>query len=468
MSDEVRHQALPTKEGVHRIETEESGVDPALVSHLVSALEHETEDAVRACVVDIHHADLADLIALLSASQRRRLLRILRVGLDPDLLLELDDTFRRELADVLSPKEMAEAIAEMESDEAVQVLEDLEEEELSDVLREVSAEEREEIKQGLQFPEDTAGRRMQTEVVTVGTDWSVGRTIDFLRHEEDLPDEFFDVFVVDDEHIPVGVISLSRILRSPRSMPMREIVDETQVIVPADMEQEEVALQFEKYDLTTAGVVDKAGKLLGMITVDDVMEVAREEFEEDILHLGGVGEEAISDSVWTAARNRFAWLLVNLGTAALASLVIGLFDATIKQMVALAVLMPIVASMGGNAGTQSLTITVRALATKELTPFNALRSVRKELAVGILNGLLFALLAGILTYFWFENLLLGGVIGGAMVINMVVAGVSGALLPLFFDRIGIDPAVASGVFVTTVTDVVGFFAFLGLASLVFL
>ncbi|SVD81297.1 uncharacterized protein METZ01_LOCUS434151, partial [marine metagenome] len=264
---------------------------------------------------------------------------------------------------------------------------------------------------------------MQTEVVTVGTDWSVGRTIDFLRHEEDLPDEFFDVFVVDDEHIPVGVISLSRILRSPRSMPMREIVDETQVIVPADMEQEEVALQFEKYDLTTAGVVDKAGKLLGMITVDDVMEVAREEFEEDILHLGGVGEEAISDSVWTAARNRFAWLLVNLGTAALASLVIGLFDATIKQMVALAVLMPIVASMGGNAGTQSLTITVRALATKELTPFNALRSVRKELAVGILNGLLFALLAGILTYFWFDNLLLGGVIGGAMVINMVVAGV---------------------------------------------
>lgn len=468
MSEEVQHQVLPPKEGIHRIETEESGVDPILVSHLVSALEHETEDAVRACVVDVHHADLADLIALLSASQRRRLLRILRVGLDPDLLLELDDTFRRELAEVLSPKEMAEAIAEMESDEAVQVLEDLEEGELSDVLREVSAEEREEIKQGLQFPEDTAGRRMQTEVVTVGTDWSVGRTIDFLRDEEDLPDEFFDVFVVDDEHSPVGVISLSRILRSPRSMPMREIVDETQVIVPADMEQEEVALQFEKYDLTTAGVVDKAGKLLGMITVDDVMEVAREEFEEDILHLGGVGEEVISDSVWTATRNRFAWLLVNLGTAALASLVIGLFDATIEQMVALAVLMPIVASMGGNAGTQSLTITVRALATKELTPFNALRSVRKELVVGILNGLLFALLAGILTYFWFDNLLLGGVIGGAMVINMVVAGVSGALLPLFFDRIGIDPAVASGVFVTTVTDVVGFFAFLGLASLVFL
>ena len=468
MSEETRQQAPPPQDGVLRIETEESGGDPVLVSRLVAALDNETEDAVRSCIADVHYADLADLIALLSASQRRRILRILRVGLDHDLLLELDDTFRRELADVLSPKEMASAISEMESDEAVQVLEDLEKNEVTDVLREVSAEEREDIEQGLQFPEDTAGRRMQSEVVTVGTDWSVGRTIDFLRDEEELPDEFFDVFVVDQDHRPVGVISLSRILRSPRETPMSESVDDTQVIVPADMEQEEVALQFEKYDLTTAGVVDKEGKLLGMITVDDVMEVAREEFEEDVLLLGGVGEEVVSDSVWFAARNRFTWLLVNLFTAALASLVIGLFDATIEEMVALAVLMPIVASMGGNAGTQSLTITVRALATKELTAFNALRSVRKELTVGALNGLVFAPLAGLLTFFWFDHLLLGTVIGGAMIINMVVAGVSGALLPLFFDRIGIDPAVASGVFVTTVTDVVGFFAFLGLASLVFL
>jgi magnesium transporter len=249
---------------------------------------------------------------------------------------------------------------------------------------------------------------------------------------------------------------------------MSEIVDETQVIVPADMEQEEVALQFEKYDLTTAGVVDDDGKLLGMITVDDVMEVAREEFEEDVLHLGGVGEEAISDSVLTATRKRFAWLLVNLGTAILASLVIYLFKGTLEHMVALAVLMPIVASMGGNAGTQTLTITVRALATKELTPFNSLRAVRKELVVCTLNGCLFALLAGFGATYWFDDLVLGGVIGGAMVINMMVAGVSGAFLPIFFERIGIDPAVASGVFVTTVTDVVGFFAFLGLATLVFL
>jgi magnesium transporter len=347
-------------------------------------------------------------------------------------------------------------------------LEDLEKNELSDVLREVSAEDREEIELGLHYPEDTAGRRMQVEVVTVATDWSVGQTIDYLRTEADLPDEFFDVFVLDDARRPAGVISLSRILRSPRSTAMSEIVDETQVIVPADMEQEEVALQFEKYDLTTAGVVDDDGKLLGMITVDDVMEVAREEFEEDVLHLGGVGEEAISDSVLTASRKRFAWLLVNLGTAISASLVIYLFKGTLEHMVALAVLMPIVASMGGNAGTQTLTITVRALATKELTPFNSLRAVRKELVVCTLNGCLFALLAGFGATYWFDDLVLGGVIGGAMVINMMVAGVSGAFLPIFFERIGIDPAVASGVFVTTVTDVVGFFAFLGLATLVFL
>ncbi len=467
MSEEVRPESPPVSEGVHRFVSEESGVDPELVARLVAALEGGTEEAVRSCVAAAHHADLADLVGLLPRPQRRRFLRILRVDLDPDLLIELDEPLRREMAEVLSPKEMAEAIAGMESDEAVQFLEDLGREEVTDVLREVPAEERGYIERGLSFPVDSAGRRMQTEVVTVGTDWSVGRTIDFLRDEDDLPEEFFDVFVIDDDRRPVGVISLSRILRSPRPTPMKEIVDETQVIVPADMEQEEVALQFEKYDLSSAAVVDAEGKLLGMITVDDVMEVAREEFEEDVLRLGGVGEEALSDDVLTIARKRFAWLLVNLGTAVLASLVIGLFGATLEQKVALAILMPIVASMGGNAGTQTLTVTVRALATKELTAFNALRSVRKELIVGALNGALFALLAGGAAALWFGDPLLAGVIGTAMVINMVVAGVAGALLPLGFERAGIDPAVASGVFVTTVTDVVGFFAFLGLASFVF-
>jgi magnesium transporter len=254
---------------------------------------------------------------------------------------------------------------------------------------------------------------------------------------------------------------------------MREIADDTQVLIPAETLQEEVALLFEKYDLTTAGVVDTSGKLLGMITVDDVMEVAREEFEEDVLLLGGVGEENMDDGVLQSSAKRFAWLLVNLFTAVLASLVIRLFDATIEQMVALAVLMPIVASMGGNAGTQTLTITVRALATKELTSFNTMRAIRKELMVGVLNGILFALISGVATIFIFgdgqdSSVLLGGIIAGAMIINMIVAGLSGIILPVVLDRAGADPAVASGVFVTTVTDVVGFFAFLGLASLVLL
>jgi len=307
----------------------------------------------------------------------------------------------------------------------------------------------------------------------VGTNWTVGQTIDYLREENDLPEEFLDLFVVDGDARPVGIISLSRILRSPRSTLMREIADETQVLVPADTLQEEVALLFEKYDLTTAGVVNSDGKLLGMITVDDVMEVAREEFEEDVLLLGGVGEETIDDGVLQSSAKRFTWLLVNLFTAGLASVVIGFFDATIDQMVALAVLMPIVASMGGNAGTQTLTITVRALATKELTSYNTMRAIRKELLVGTLNGVLFAILSGVATIFIFvddggSSFLLGGIIAGAMIINMIVAGLSGIILPVLLDRLGTDPALASGVFVTTVTDVVGFFAFLGLASTVFI
>jgi magnesium transporter len=439
---------------------------------LVHLLENKSDEQVLARVETFHHSDLADAIGLLTGGLRKRLLNLVKVDLDPDLLFELEDHLRKEVTDTLSPKEVAGIIAEMDSDEAVQVLEDMEAEERNEVLNEVPEEEREDIEIGLAYLEDSAGRRMQTELVSVGTEWTVGQTIDFLREEEDLPEEFLDLFVVDLDEKPVGVISLSRILRSPRNTLMREIADETQVIVPAEMLQEEVALLFEKYDLTTSGVVNRAGKLIGMITVDDVMEVAREEFEEDILRLGGVGEETVDDSVVQASVKRFTWLLVNLGTAILASLVIGLFDATLEEMVALAILMPIVASMGGNAGTQTLTITVRALATKELTAYNAFRTLRKEFAVGLLNGLVFAVLAGVVVVIWFNHLdvryLLGGIIAGAMIINMMVAGIAGVTLPLMLDRMGIDPAVASGVFVTTVTDVIGFFAFLGLASAILL
>ena len=459
-------------ESIHRIDPESSGEMESRFEDLVELLENASDEQVQAHIDSFHHSDLADAIGLLTGALRKRLLELVKVDLDHDLLFELEDHLRKEVTDQLSPKEMAEVITEMESDEAVQVLEDMEAEERNEVLSKVSEEDREDIEIGLAYPEDSAGRRMQTELVSVATDWTVGQTIDFLREEEDLPEEFLDLFVVDSNEKPVGVISLSRILRSPRKTLMREIVDETQVIVPAEMLQEEVALLFEKYDLTTSGVVDDGGKLIGMITVDDVMEVAREEFEEDILRLGGVGEETVDDSVIQASLKRFTWLLVNLGTAILASLVIGLFDGTIEEMVALAILMPIVASMGGNAGTQTLTITVRALATKELTAYNAFRTFRKEFAVGLLNGVVFAALAGIVVVLWFNQLddryLLGGIIAGAMVINMLVAGIAGVLLPLLLDRMEIDPAVASGVFVTTVTDVIGFLAFLGLASAILL
>ena len=453
---------------IHRIDPESSEEFSNRFDVLVRLLSEGTDQAVLRQVEGFHHSDLADAFGLLSGSLRKRLLDLVKVELDPDLLFELEDHLRKEVTDSLSPKEVAEVITEMDSDEAVQVLEDMDELEREEILSEVPDEEREDIQVGLAYPEDSAGRRMQTDFVSVGLNWTVGQTIDFLRDEEDLPDEFLDVFVIDEDIKASGVISLSGILRSPRRTLMREICDETQVIVPASMVQEEVALLFEKYDLTTAGVVDADGRLIGMITVDDVMEVAREEFEEDILRLGGVGEETVDDGVLQSSAKRFTWLLVNLGTAILASMVIGMFDATLEEMVALAVLMPIVASMGGNAGTQTLTITVRALATKELTPYNTLRTFRKELVVGFLNGCLFAVLAGLITFFWFNHLndapMLGLIIAGAMIINLGVACLAVVALPIFLEKMKIDPAIASGVFVTTITDVVGFFAFLSLAS----
>ena len=301
-------------------------------NELVNSLENGEDQEVQDQLKSFHHSDLADAIGLLPGNLRKRLLELVKVDLDPDLLFELEDHLRKEVTDQLSPKEVAEVITEMESDEAVQVLEDMGTDERNEVLSEVPEDERGDIEIGLAYPEDSAGRRMQTELVSVNNDWTVGQTIDFLREEDDLPEEFLDVFVVDKVQKPVGVISLSRILRSPRNTLMREIVDETQVIVPAEMLQEEVALLFEKYDLTTSGVVDQSGKLIGMITVDDVMEVAREEFEEDVLLLGGVGEESVDDSVVQSSLKRFTWLLVNLGTAIIASMVIGIFDGTLKEI----------------------------------------------------------------------------------------------------------------------------------------
>ncbi|MEM6461366.1 MAG: magnesium transporter [Pseudomonadota bacterium] len=419
---------------------------------------------LREQVSGLHESELGDLIESLQPDQRSRLVRLTGDDFDFTALTEVDDAIRREIVDDLPNEKLAEGLEDLDSDDAVYILEDLDEEDQEDILAKLPFTERIRLRRSLDYPEDTAGRRMQTEFVAVPPFWSVGQTIDYMREEERLPDSFSQVFVIDPTFRLLGAVDLDRILRSKREIKIEAIMRDTNRPISAEMDQEEAAQLFEQYDLLSAAVLDENNRLVGVLTIDDVVDVIQEEAEEDILRLGGVGDEELSDAVAATVRSRFPWLMVNLATAILASVVIGLFDATIQQMVALAILMPIVASMGGNAGTQTLTVTVRALATKDLDIYNAARIVRREIAVGFINGVLFAFVVALLAWAWFGSGQLGVVIGIAMVINMLAAGISGILLPLLLDKLNIDPAIASAVFVTTVTDVVGFFAFLGLAS----
>jgi magnesium transporter len=442
------------------------GLTPDLIVAIEAALDSRDLDQVEALVVPLHAADMADLLEMVDADERRLIVDVLRPEIDPDILVELDETTRDEILDILSTDELAVAVTELDSDDAMYLVEDLGEDDKRELLAAVPDEERAELEAGLGYPENSAGRLMQRELVAVHAYWTVGRVIDHLRSAEDLPDEFYDIFVVDARRQPVGFVPLSRAMRAKRPVLVRDIMEADLKVVQAEMDQEDVAYAFHQYDLVSAPVVDEGGALIGVITVDDVVAVIEEEAEEDILRLGGVIETDIHEPAWTTSRRRFTWLLVNLMTAVAASAVIGLFDATIEQMVALAVLMPIVASMGGNAGTQTLTVTVRALATKDVSAANAGRLVGKEGMVGLANGAIFAVITGVVVFVWFGDVRLGGVIGGAMVVNMVVAGLAGILIPLGLDRMGIDPAIAATVFLTTVTDVVGFFIFLGLAAVV--
>ena len=425
---------------------------------------------VRAIVLHLHYADVADLIEELSADDRASLISILGAELDPEVLPMLDDDVRDEIVALMGPREVAAALGELDSDDAVEVVQTLEEPLREEVLEAVSAEERAVLEHGLTFAEDSAGRLMQRELVSVAAGWTVGDTIDHLRvvaerDDEDLPNEFYDIFVVDDEHRLLGAVSLSRMLRSKRPVAMRELMNTELRSVPVTMDQEEVAMLFRQYDLASVPVIDDAKRLVGVITIDDVVDIIHEEAEEDILRLGGVSETDLYRAAIDTAQSRFPWLATNLATAFIAAYVIGLFQSTIEQVVALAVLMPIVASMGGNAGTQTMTVAVRAIATKELTVGNALRIVWKEALVGGVNGILFAVMVGLAAWWWFGNPVIGVVIATSMVINLIVAGFAGVSIPLVLTRCGVDPAVASGVFLTTMTDVVGFFAFLGLASI---
>lgn len=419
---------------------------------------------LREHVVRLHESELGDLLESINAGQRQALVSLLGNDFDFASLTEVDEAIRLEIIEALPNARIAEALGELDSDDAVYILEDLDEADQKEILAALPFTERVRLRRSLDYPEDTAGRRMQTEFVAVPPFWTVGQTIDYMRDEEDLPESFSQIFVIDPTFKLVGAVALDKILRTKRLVRIEEVMDETRYRINAEMDQEEAAQLFEQYDLLSAAVVDENERLVGVLTIDDVVDVIHEEAEEDIKRLGGVGDEELSDSILSTVRSRFSWLLINLGTAILASAVISLFDATIEQMVALAVLMPIVASMGGNAGTQTMTVTVRALATRDLDIYNAGRIIRREAAVGLINGFLFAAIIGLVAGAWFSSQGLGVIIAAAMVVNMLAAALAGILLPLLLDKLGADPAIASAVFVTTVTDVVGFFAFLGLAG----
>lgn len=417
----------------------------------------------------LHAADIADLLEQIGPADRRALLVMWAGEIDGDILSEIDESIREEVIDALSPEVLADAVRELDTDDVVDILEDLEEPQQDLILNALEDIDRVAVEQAMAYPEYSAGRLMQREVVVAPEHWTVGETIDYLRRAKRLPDQFYHVILVDPRMKPQGYATLGRLLSSRRDVKLRDIVEESFRFVKATDDEADVAYIFNQYHLISAPVVDESDRLVGVITIDDAMNVLDEEHEEDILRLAGVGDESsISDRVLETTRQRLPWLFINLGTAILASMVIAQFENTIAQLVALAVLMPIVASMGGNAGTQSLTVAVRALATRDLTGSNVWRVIRRETTVGLVNGLFFALVMGVVSWVWFGDRMLGLVIGVAMMVNLLVAGMAGILVPVLMDKAGVDPALASGTFVTTVTDVVGFFAFLGLATMVLL
>ncbi|MGI8853024.1 MAG: magnesium transporter [Methyloceanibacter sp.] len=451
--------------GEVQLRDEEGGIRPDFLHAVSAALDEKDAAKVRELTLKLHEADLADLIELLRPEQRELLIAALGGDFKAAALTELDEAVRDQMLEAMPAEQVAEALQQLDSDEAVYLIENLDKEEQSDILAKLPYFERIALERSLEYPEDSAGRLMQTDLIAVPPYWSVGQAIDFLRLADDLPDRFYEIFVIDPAYHLIGAVPLNRLLRSKRATTIESITEHDIHPIQVEDDQEEVARQFERYNLTAAPVVDRDRRLVGVITADDVVEVVQEEAEEDILSMGGVAGSAVTDTVWQTQRQRFVWLLVNLGAALLAVWVISQFEATIEQMVVLAVLMPIVASMGGNAANQTMTVTVRALATKDLGPANAYRVIGRETVVGLLNGLLFATLLGLVVYFWFGNDELGLVIAAAMVINFFVAALAGIFIPITLNYLDIDPAVASGVFVTTVTDVVGFFAFLGLATL---
>ena len=417
---------------------------------------------------EIHPADAADIIENLNENDREKLIKLNNFKIDPEVFIELNESIQSEIIKYLSSEAIISILKNLESDNAIKILENLDEKNKNIVLNSLPPKDRFALQESLSYPEDTAARLMQREFAAIPSNWVVGQTIDYLRENKDLPEEFLEIFIVDNEFKPIGTVPSSKVLTTSRDTKMQSIMLETQLSIPVDMDQEEVGHLFENYNLNSACVVDKSNKLVGMITSDDVLTVLKEEAEEDALRLAGVGDEEITDGVFKKTKRRFNWLLLNLFTAFLATWVISIFGATIEQMIALAFLMPIVASMGGNAGMQTLAVTIRALATNDLTKNNFFKTVIKEFNIGILNGLIFAIISALVVQLWFKDIQLSLIISISMILNMIVAGLFGILVPVTLKRMNIDPAIASSVFVTTITDVVGFLSFLGIGAYFFI
>ncbi len=412
---------------------------------------------------EMHPADAADIIEHLNPTDRENLIKLNNFKIDPEVFVELNESIQSEIIKYLSTNSIVYILKNLESDDAIKILENIDEKNKNDVLTSLPPKDRFVLLESLSYPEDSAARIMQREFTAIPSNWSVGQTIDYLRENKDLPDEFLEIYIVDNEFKPIGTVPSSKVLRTPREAKMISIMSETQFFIPADMDKEEVSRLFENYNLNSACVVEKNNKLVGMITSDDILTVLKEEAEEDTLRLAGVGDEKITDGVFIKTKRRFNWLLLNLFTAFIATWVISMFEATIEQMIALAFLMPIVASMGGNAGMQTLAITIRTLATNDLTRNNLSQNIIKEFSIGILNGVIFSIISAFVVQLWFDNIQLSLIISIGMVFNMIVAGLFGILVPVSLKRINIDPAIASSVFVTTITDVIGFLSFLGVA-----
>jgi magnesium transporter len=444
---------------------EDDRLKPAFVRAVLEAVEAGDFETAQALVEPLHPADIADLVELTPSEDRPALVAAIADLIDGDVLAEMNDYVREVLVDTLTAAQVADLASELDTDDAVAIIEDMEPEDQREVLKALDPDDRAAIEEALSYPEESAGRLMQRELIAVPEHWTVGDAINYLRGHEELTTDFWEIFVVDPAHKPLGTCALSWILRTPRVVRIADVMKREQTLIPVDMDQEEVALRFQKYALISAAVVDPNGRLVGVITVDDVVHIISEEAGEDILRLSGAGEGDINEPILNSYKARVRWLIANLGTALVAATIITMFEGTISKMVALAALMPIVAGVGGNAGTQTMAVTVRALAMNQLTQSNTWRAVRREISIALLNGLTIAVVIGVAVGLFYGHIELGGVIAAAMLANILIAGLAGVIVPLTLDRFDADPAVASSVFVTMTTDSMGFLVFLGLASM---